>query len=92
MGSVYNRVKAGKTWKFERVEEGQGKRTAHLNLPFYGRPWKDGKQHWHKQLHAETFAAWRRRKAEKLDAALTADSMGLKPPKPRTSATVRRSQ
>lgn len=61
--------------KFERVEEGQGKRTAHLEPPFYGRPWKDGKQRWHR-LHAETFVA-AKKEADKLDAALTADAMGL---------------
>jgi len=75
MESIYNRVKTATGWKFERVEEGQGKRTAHLTPPFYARPWKDGKQRWHR-LHAETFVA-ARKEAEKLDAALTADAMGL---------------
>ena len=75
MESIYNRVKVGNVWKFERVEEGQGKHTAHLTPPFYARPWKDGKQRWHR-LNAETFAA-AKKEAEKLDAALTADAMGL---------------
>jgi hypothetical protein len=43
MESIYNRVKTATGWKFERVEEGQGKRTAHLKPPFYARPWKDTK-------------------------------------------------
>jgi integrase len=75
MGSVYNRVKKDGEWKFERVEEGQGKRTAHLEAPFYGRLWKDKKQRWHR-LQAETFAA-AKKEAEKLDTALAADAMGL---------------
>ena len=48
MESIYNRVKVGNVWKFDRVEEGQGKRTAHLTPPFYARPWKDGKQRWYR--------------------------------------------
>jgi integrase len=75
MGSVYNRVKVGKTWKFERVEEGQGKRTAHLKPPFYGRLWKDRKQHWYR-LQAETFEK-AKEEADKLDAALKAAAKGL---------------
>lgn len=75
MESIYNRAKVGNAWRFERVEEGQGKRTAHLKPPFYARPWKDGKQRWHR-LNAETFAD-AKKEAEKLDAALTADAMGL---------------
>jgi integrase/recombinase XerD len=75
MESIYNRVKTATGWKFERVEEGQGKRTAHLTPPFYARPWKDGKQRWYR-LHAETFVQ-AKKEAEKLDAALTADAMGL---------------
>ena len=75
MASVYNRVKKGEEWKFARVEEGQGKRTAHLTPPFYARPWKDKKQRWHR-LQAETFAA-AKKEAEKLDTALAADAMGL---------------
>jgi hypothetical protein len=75
MESIYNRVKTATGWKFDRVEEGQGKRTAHLKPPFYARPWKDGKQRWHR-LKAETFAE-AKKEAEKLDAALTADAMGL---------------
>jgi hypothetical protein len=68
-------VKVGNVWRFERVEEGRGKRTAPLTPPFYARPWKDGKQRWHR-LHAETFTA-AKNGAGKLAAALTADAMGL---------------
>lgn len=75
MESIYNRKKVRNAWRFERVEEGQGKRTSHLKPPFYARPWKDGKQRWHR-LNAETFEQ-AKKEAEKLDAALTADAMGL---------------
>lgn len=75
MESIYNRAKVRNAWRFERVEEGQGKRTSHLKPPFYARPWKDGKQRWHR-LNAETFEQ-AKKEAEKLDAALTADAMGL---------------
>jgi integrase/recombinase XerD len=75
MESIYNRVKRAKGWQFERVEEGQGKRTAHLKPPFYARPWKDGKQHWHRLL-ADTFEK-AKEEADKLDAALKAAALGL---------------
>jgi hypothetical protein len=42
--SLYQRVKAGDRWKYQRVLEGRGYRTNDLAGPFYARPFFDGKQ------------------------------------------------
>jgi hypothetical protein len=53
--SLYQRVKAGDRWKYQRILEGRGHRTNDLTRPFYARHFFDGKQFW-KTLSAETFA------------------------------------
>jgi hypothetical protein len=57
--SIYTRQQAtsdkNKTYyKYERIEEGRGKRTGSLSAPFYIRVTHEGKQKWHR-LQAETF-------------------------------------
>ena len=53
--SIYTRGKneQGK-WRYSRVESGRGRKTSHVQPPFFVRPFRDGKQVWH-ALGAQTF-------------------------------------
>jgi integrase/recombinase XerD len=53
---IYQRMKIDGVWRFRRVSEGQGKRTAHLQPPFYIRPVINGRQRWKRVDGAQTFA------------------------------------
>jgi integrase len=55
--SIYTRGKneQGK-WRYMRVETGRGKKTSHVQPPFFVRPFRNGKQVWH-ALGAQTFEA-----------------------------------
>ena len=48
--SIYIRTKdpASGRWRYERVQTGPGRKTAHLTGPFFFRPSVNGKQIWHK--------------------------------------------
>src|SRR5689334_563205 len=53
--SIYTRGKNqdGK-WRYTRVKTGKGRKTSHLEPPFFVRPFRNGKQLWH-TLGAQTF-------------------------------------
>src|SRR6266403_627137 len=70
MASVYIRVKSGANWRYQRIEEGPGKKTGALSGPFFARPTVNGKQIWHK-LGADAF---QKAKAESELAAAAVDA------------------
>jgi hypothetical protein len=70
MASVYIRAKSGANWRYQRIEEGPGKKTGALSGPFFARPTVNGKQIWHK-LGADTF---QKAKAESELAAAAVDA------------------
>jgi integrase len=65
--SIYTRGKNqdGK-WRYSRVETGKGRKTSHLEPPFFVRPFRNGKQVWH-ALAAKTF----------IDAEIEAEQVGV---------------
>lgn len=71
MLSLYLRTKteAGR-WRYQRIKEGRGQRTGHLEPPFYIRPFVGGKQVWHR-LGAESFEE---AKSEARQASQTIDA------------------
>jgi integrase len=73
--TIWQRIKAEAGWRYERVEEGRGKRTSDLKPPFYVRPRVNGKQTY-QRLVAQTFAE-ARHEAEQFDAVLDAQARGL---------------
>jgi integrase/recombinase XerD len=75
MQTIWQRIKASKGWRYERVEEGRGKRTGDLQPPFYVRPRVNGKQTY-QRLAAQSFAD-AREEADKLGDVLDAAAKGL---------------
>ncbi len=75
MQTIWQRIKANKGWRYERVEEGRGKRTRDLQPPFYVRPRINGKQTY-QRLAAESFAD-ARVEADKLGDVFEAAAKGL---------------
>jgi integrase/recombinase XerD len=75
MQTIYNRIKTEHGWRYERVEEGRGMRTGHLQPPFYVRYTSAKKQSWQRLL-AKTFAE-AKQEAEQLDAVADARAKGL---------------
>ena len=73
--TIWQRIKANKGWRYERVEEGRGKRTRDLQPPFYVRPRINGKQTY-QRLAAESFAD-ARVEADKLGDVFEAAAKGL---------------
>lgn len=74
--SLYIREKnADGRWRYRRVKEGRGIRTAELAGPFFARPFIGGKQVW-KTLSAIAFKT-AKEEAEELSAALDAQAKGL---------------
>lgn len=74
--SLYIRFKnPNGVWRYGRVKEGRGIRTADISGPFYARPFIDGKQVW-KSLAAPTFKQ-AKEEAEQLAAAIDAQAKGL---------------
>jgi len=70
MASVYIRVQSGSGWRYQRIEEGRGKKTGALSGPFFARPTVNSKQIWHR-LGANTFE---QAKAESELAAAAVDA------------------
>ncbi len=75
MQTIWQRIKGDSGWRYERVEEGRGKRTGDLQPPFYVRPRVNGKQTY-QRLMAQTFAD-AREEADKLGDVLDAAAKGL---------------
>ena len=75
MPSIYTRGKLDGKWRYSRIEVGRGKRTAHLNPPFYVRPFRNGKQSWH-ALGAQSFEE-ALTEAEQVGVGLEAQAQGL---------------
>lgn len=75
MQTIWQRIKANKGWRYERVEEGRGKRTGDLKPPFYVRPRVNGKQTY-QRLAAQSFGD-AREEADKLADVLDAAAKGL---------------
>jgi integrase len=74
--SLYIRSKNPEgVWRYARIKEGRGIRTAEISGPFYARPFIDGKQVW-KTLAAPSFKE-AKDEAEQLAAALDAQAKGL---------------
>jgi hypothetical protein len=54
LASIYIRQKnAEGKWRYQRVQTGPGRKTAHVTGPFFFRPTVNGKQKWH-ELGATT--------------------------------------
>ena len=75
MQTIWQRVKTEKGWRYQRIEEGRGKRTGDLQPPFYLRPTMYGGQKW-ERLKAETFAD-AKQEAEQFEVVLAAAAKGL---------------
>jgi integrase len=75
MQTIWQRIKASKGWRYERVEEGRGKRTGDLQPPFYVRPRVKGKQTY-QRLAAQSFTD-AREEADKLGDVFEAAAKGL---------------
>src|ERR1700674_5525647 len=75
MPSLYVREKTDGHWRYRRVETGRGKRTGHIQGPFYARPFFRGKQIW-KTLSAQTFET-AQVEADQISVALEAQARGL---------------
>ena len=74
--SLYIRFKNPEgVWRYTRIKEGRGLRTAEISGPFYARPFINGKQVW-KTLAALDFKQ-AKNEAEQLAAAIDAQSRGL---------------
>jgi hypothetical protein len=75
--AIYTRQKneAGK-WRYQRIEQGPGKKNGHLKPPFYFRPTlPNGKRSWI-ELKARSFAETKAQ-IPSLEAALEAQKKGL---------------
>jgi integrase/recombinase XerD len=75
MQSIYTRIKYIGGWRYKRVETGRGRKTSQLEPPFFIRPFRQGKQIWHK-LGAQTFDA-AVTEADAVDVGLKAQAQGL---------------
>ena len=75
MRTIWQRIKGDTGWRYERVEEGRGKRTSDLKPPFYVRPRVNGKQIY-QRLVAQTFGD-ARQEAEQFGHVLEAQARGL---------------
>jgi integrase/recombinase XerD len=75
MASVYLRLKSGAGWRYQRIEEGPGKKTGALCGPFFARPTVNGKQIWHR-LGADAFQK-AKAESELAAAAIDAAKRGL---------------
>jgi integrase/recombinase XerD len=73
---IYIRAKNDEgAWRYQGVKIGKGYRTGDLTPPFFVRPFRNGKQAWHK-LGAQTFEQ-AKVEATTIDAAIDAESQGL---------------
>ena len=75
MSSLYVREKREGRWRYKRISTGKGKKTGHIQGPFYARPFFQGKQVW-KTLLATTFEE-AQEEANQLTVALEAQAKGL---------------
>jgi integrase len=75
MQSIYTRTKGTNGWRYIRVETGRGHKTSQFEPPFYIRPFRQGKQIWHK-LRADTFDS-AITEADTVNAGLKAQAQGL---------------